>query len=53
VRIDDERVAAMRFTGVLAVDGEEATIRRLVALMPIEASRVGDNVILKARVENR
>lgn len=53
VRIDDERVAAMRFTGVLAVDGEDATIRRLVALMPIEASRVGDNVILKARVENR
>ena len=53
VRIEDERVAAMRFTGVLAVDGEEATIRRLVALMPIEASRVGGNVILKAREENR
>ena len=53
VRIEDERVAAMRFTGVLAVDGEDATIRRLVALMPIEASRVDGEVVLKPRDEDR
>ncbi len=53
VRIGDERVAAMRFTGVLAVDGEEATIRRLVALLPISADRVGGTTVLKARDATR
>lgn len=53
VRIGDERIAAMRFTGVLAVDGEEATIRRLVALLPISADRVGGTTVLKARDETR
>ena len=53
VRIEGERVAALRFTGVLAVDGEEATIRRLVALLPISATRVGDETVLKARETNR
>jgi transmembrane sensor len=51
VKIDDERVAALRFTGVLAVDGEEATIRRLVALLPISATREGDATVLRARDE--
>jgi transmembrane sensor len=53
VRIEGDRIAALRFTGVLAVDGEEATIRRLVALLPISATRVGDETVLRARETNR
>jgi transmembrane sensor len=53
VRLDDERVAALRFTGVLTVDGENETIRRLVALLPISATRVGDATVLKIRDDSR
>lgn len=53
VRIEGEQVAQLRFTGVLTVDGEDATIRRLVALLPISASHVGDATVLKAREEGR
>jgi transmembrane sensor len=53
LRIDDQRTAALRFTGVLSVDGEAATIRRLTALLPIEAERVGDATVLRARDEIR
>jgi len=53
VRIEGERVAALRFTGVLTVDGEDATIRRLVGLLPISATRVGDATVLKARDDAR
>jgi transmembrane sensor len=53
VRIEDEHVAALRFTGVLAVDKEEPTIRRLVALMPISADHVGAATVLRARSETR
>jgi len=51
VRIEGGRVAALRFTGVLAVDGEDATIRRLVALLPISANREGGAMVLRARDE--
>ncbi|HEX4181534.1 MAG TPA: FecR domain-containing protein [Caulobacteraceae bacterium] len=51
VRIEDERVGAMRFTGVLTVDGKEATLRRLAALMPIQVDHVGDDMVLRARIE--
>ena len=44
-------MAALRFTGVLAVDGEDATIRRLVALLPISANREGGAMVLRARDE--
>jgi transmembrane sensor len=53
VRIEGARTAALRFTGVLAVDGEEATIRRLVALLPISATRVNGAMVLKVRDDAR
>ena len=53
VRIEGARTAALRFTGVLAVDGEEATIRRLAALLPISATRVNGAMVLKARDDTR
>ena len=49
VRIEGQRTAALRFTGVLAVGGEDATIRRLVGLLPISATRVNGETVLKAR----
>jgi transmembrane sensor len=53
VRLEDERVGALRFTGVLTVDGENETIRRLVELLPISATRVGDATVLKVRDDSR
>ena len=53
VRIEGERVASLRFTGVLNVDEEDATIRRLTALLPISASRAGGATVLKARADDR
>ena len=53
VRIEGERAAGLRFTGVLAVDGEDATIRRLEELLPISATRVNGATVLKARDEPR
>jgi len=53
VRIEGARVAALRFSGVLNVDAEDATIRRLTALLPISASRAGGATVLKARDEDR
>lgn len=53
VRIEGARIAALRFTGVLNVDAEDATIRRLTALLPISASREGGATVLKARDESR
>jgi transmembrane sensor len=53
VRIEGERVAELRFTGVLTVDGEDATIRRLVGLLPISATRINGATVLKAREDAR
>jgi transmembrane sensor len=53
VRLEDERVGALRFTGVLTVNGENETIRRLVELLPISATRVGDATVLKVRDDSR
>jgi transmembrane sensor len=53
VRIEDEQTAALRFTGVLSVDAEAATIRRLTALLPIEAERINGETVLKARATSR
>jgi transmembrane sensor len=53
VRIEGARAAEMHFTGVLNVDAEDATIRRLTALLPISASRVGGATVLKARDQDR
>jgi transmembrane sensor len=51
LRLEGARVAGLRFTGVLNVDAEDATIRRLTALLPISASRAGGATVLRARDE--
>jgi transmembrane sensor len=53
LRIEGERTAGLRFTGVLAVDAEAATIRRLTELLPIEADRINGETVLRARAETR
>ena len=53
VRIEGRQVAALRFSGVLTIDGEDATIRRLVGLLPISATRINGATVLKAREETR
>ena len=53
LRIEDEHVAALRFTGVLSIDSEDATIRRLVGLLPIAANRINGTTVLKAREDAR
>jgi transmembrane sensor len=53
VRLDDERTGDLRFSGVLAVDEETATMRRLTGLLPISATRINGATVLKAREDAR
>jgi transmembrane sensor len=45
----DPRAAALRFSGVLTVDAEEATVRRLAMLLPVSDSRRDGEIMLKSR----
>lgn len=53
LRIEGERTANLKFTGVLIVDGQsqDVMIRRLSSLLPISATASGDSVILRARAQ--
>ncbi len=53
IRIDGAQAQALRFTGVLTVDGEGATLRRLSLLLPVTSARVGDVIVLKSRDDGR
>ncbi len=53
IRIDGRRAEALRFTGVLTVDGEGATLRRLSLLLPVTSVRDGDAIVLKSRDDGR
>jgi transmembrane sensor len=53
LRIDEGRVAAIRFTGVITVDDEPATIRRLTALLPVSATPSNGAIVLAARENAR
>ena len=49
VRTADAATGAMRFTGVLVVDNEEAVLRRLEAYAPVKAEPVRGAVVLRRR----
>jgi transmembrane sensor len=53
LRLQDGRAGAIRFTGVLTVDAEPATIRRLTALLPVSATTSNGAIVLAARENAR
>jgi transmembrane sensor len=49
VRAADSTTGAMRFTGVLVIDNEEAVLRRLEAYAPVKAEPVRGAIVLRRR----
>ena len=49
VRAADAATGAMRFTGVLVIDNEDAVLRRLEAFTPVNAEPVRGAVVLRRR----
>jgi transmembrane sensor len=49
VRAADAATAAMRFTGVLVIDNEDAVLRRLEAYAPVKAEAVRGATLLRRR----
>ncbi len=49
VRLDGAQTANLRFSGVLMVDGQDATVRRLTELLPVSATFSGGAVVLHSR----
>jgi len=49
VRAADSATGAMRFTGVLVIDNEEAMLRRLEAYAPVKAEPVRGAIVLRRR----
>ncbi|MDR3508881.1 MAG: FecR domain-containing protein [Caulobacteraceae bacterium] len=46
LRLADPKLADLRFTGALTVDGEKPTVQRLAALMSLSAAETGDAITL-------
>lgn len=53
IRIEGDRTAELRFSGVLTLDSEDAVVRRLQAFLPIVATRKGEDFILRGRPSSR
>lgn len=49
LRLEGEKTANLRFSGVLIVDGQDAMVRRLTSLMPIAATPTDDSIVLRGR----
>jgi transmembrane sensor len=49
LRIEGDKVADLRFTGVLRVDAEAPTVERLTALLPVSATPANGAIILRLR----
>jgi transmembrane sensor len=49
VRAADAQTGAMRFTGVLVIDNEDAVLRRLEAYAPVKAEPVRGAIVLRRR----
>lgn len=49
VRAADTATGAMRFTGVLVIDNEDAVLRRLEAYAPVKAEPVRGEIVLRRR----
>ena len=52
VRVPDERAAALRFSGVLKFDNEQAVLRRLEKFLPVTAEKTTDGIVLRLRKEH-
>jgi len=52
VRVPDERAAALRFSGVLKFDNEQAVLRRLEEFLPVTAEKTKDGIVLRLRKEH-
>jgi transmembrane sensor len=49
IRIADNQTAALRFSGVLTVDDEASTLKRLTSLLPLSATPSEGVIVLRAR----
>jgi transmembrane sensor len=49
VRVADSRTGATRFTGVLVLDDEDAVLKRLTVLAPLEVVQEKDGVVIRRR----
>lgn len=47
IRTRDADVGAIRFSGVLVVDSEESVVRRLQVLLPVQAERSAQAIVLR------
>ena len=53
VKLEGVRTAELHFTGVLAIDSEAPTLRRLTALLPVSAKTINGAIILRSRDDAR
>jgi transmembrane sensor len=53
VRLDGDKTADLRFTGVLTVDAEAPTLARLTALLPVSASTADGAIVIRSREDAR
>jgi transmembrane sensor len=51
IRVEGEDAAALKFSGVLALDGREQVVRRLEAFLPVEAVAADGEIILRAHAK--
>ncbi len=47
IRIADPSLAALPYTGVLTLEGEDMMLRRLAAVLPIEAKPLPAEIVLQ------
>ena len=53
IRVADEQVGALRFSGVLTVDDETSTLHRLSSLLPLSATPSENVIVLQSRDASR
>ena len=49
MRIEGEGANRLTFSGIIAIDSEDKVVERLEALLPIDATRAGNEVVLRLR----
>jgi len=49
LRLEGERTADLKFSGVLIVDSQDAMVRRLTSLMPLSATPTDDSIVLRGK----
>ena len=53
IRLEGARAASLRFTGVLTLDSEDATVRRLALLLPVVDAREKAEIVLRSVGDGR